>query len=426
MIFAIYSAIIIFCYVSGYYLSLYSLAVYIDQDDLEKHFPKLSKRRMRILRKLSDDPRAFTQIAIIYKSFVLIVISVSAFKVLQLLSSQFEISFILSQAVGMFLIWLGYIFVIEYLPRKFSRRSIDIEDVKFLWFITAVYIVFLPILKIYRHALRKNVEREAVSEEDKEEIIERAIETLADEAGIGESIVEEDEKEMIGNIFLLDQTIVKEIMIPRINITAIEKTMSFSDIKRIILRDGHSRYPVYEENIDKIIGLVYVKDIFNNMPGAGEEFDIEKYLRKPFLVPQTKIIGELLTEFQKNRLHIAIVMDEFGGVQGLVTLEDIIEEIFGEIRDEHDQQEQEEISKLADGTYLIDANLMLEKLQSYFDTDYEQGEHETLGGLIYDLVGSVPSEGQDIKWNSYEFNINKLDGQSIINIVVRDNSNKFD
>ncbi len=238
-----------------------------------------------------------------------------------------------------------------------------------------------------------------------------------------ETIVEEDEKEMIGQIFQLDQTIVREIMVPRINITGIEKTSTFKEIRKLVLKDGHSRYPVYDESIDKILGILYVKDLFSNMPERGEEFILSSYLREPYLVPESKIIGELLTEFQKDRFHIAIVIDEFGGVSGLVTLEDIIEEIFGEIRDEHDQAEKEEISRLSDGTYLVDANVMLEKLQSFFETEFEQGEHETLGGLIYDLVGSVPEVEQSIKWNSFDLKINKLEGQRIINIVLKVNAN---
>jgi CBS domain containing-hemolysin-like protein len=154
----------------------------------------------------------------------------------------------------------------------------------------------------------------------------------------------------------------------------IEENMSFRKIRQLVSRDGHSRYPVYQETIDKVIGLIYVKDLFSNPPEAGEKFDINKYLRKPYFIPETKIIGELLREFKDKRQHIALVADEYGGVAGLVTLEDIIEEIFGEIQDEHDSEEAE-FADMGDGRFVVSANLLVEKLQDYLDTDYEHADY---------------------------------------------------
>jgi CBS domain containing-hemolysin-like protein len=271
---------------------------------------------------------------------------------------------------------------------------------------------------MYRSLLQKSGGERTVSEEEKEDIVERAIETVADHAGISQTIVDDEEKEMISQIFLLDQTLVKEIMIPRIDIIAFEKSTSFKEIRKIIQKDGHSRYPVYDETIDKVLGLLYVKDLFNNMPDQGEIFDVTRFLRKPYLIPENKIIGELLREFKDKRQHIAMVIDEFGGIAGLVTLEDIIEEIFGEIQDEHDY-EQDDIIQLKDGRLLVNANIMVEKLQDYLETEYEQTDYDTISGLIYDLVGSVPSENQTIKWNDLEFEVHKKEDQRILSVKVR-------
>ena len=194
--------------------------------------------------------------------------------------------------------------------------------------------------------------------------------------------------------------------------------MSFKDIKTLIKKDGHSRYPVYEKTIDKILGLVYVKDLFNDPPEPGEKFNLAKYLRKPFIVPESKIIGELLKDFKQKRQHIAIVVDEYGGVSGLVTLEDIIEEIFGEIQDEHDSEE-DDIVRLKNGLYKVNAALLIETLQDFLGTEFDQGNYDTVGGLIYDLVGSVPDEGQKVKWNDIEFEITKVEGQRILTVKVR-------
>ena len=223
---------------------------------------------------------------------------------------------------------------------------------------------------------------------------------------------------MIGQIFQLDQTVVREIMVPRIDIIGIERSMSFSDIRKLVLKDGHSRYPVYDDTIDRVTGMIYVKDLFSRMPEPGEKFVIGKYLRKPYFVPETKVIGELLGEFKAQRLHIAMVADEYGGVAGLVTLEDIIEEIFGEIQDEHDWEEAD-FTKLAEGEYRVSAGLLVEKLQDYLETDYKQGEYDTVGGLIYDMVGSVPKEGRKIRWHDIEFEVERVEGQRILHVKVR-------
>jgi len=413
-----YLIIIIVVYVTAYLVSLYSMAVYIDPDEVETLFPGISPARRGFLVKLAGDPRVFVQIAVIYKSFALIIITAVSLQLVRWLSEVASAETALFLPLGLAFHWFLYIIVVEYLPRHSTREAIDQRMVRHLWVIIIVWAIFFPIVKVYRKSLRRTSEGEKVTEEEKDEIVERAIETLADQAGIGEIIVEEDEKEMIGQIFQLDQTVVHEIMVPRIDIIGIDKSTSFADIRKLVLEDGHSRYPVYDGTIDKIIGMMYVKDLFSRMPDAGEKFVITKYLRKPYFVPATKVIGELLGEFKARRLHIAMVADEYGGVAGLVTMEDIIEEIFGEIQDEHDWEEAE-FTRLADGQYRVNAALLVEELQDYLDTDYEQGDYETVGGLIYDLVGSVPREGQKIKWYDVEFEIDKVEGQRILYVKVR-------
>lgn len=410
--------VVIIAYATAYVVSLYSLAVYIDPDEAETLFPNISPARRSFLVKLVRDPRAFMQIAVIYKSFALIIITAISFQLMRHLSGAIGVNISLLLPIGLIVLWLLYLIFVEYLPRRSSRKAINQRMARHLWIITIIWILLFPIVHLYRKALQRTKNGNEVTEEEKDEIVERAIETLAEQAGIGETIVEEDEKEMIGQIFQLDQTVAREIMVPRIDITGVEKSMSFTDIRKLVLRDGHSRYPVYDGTIDKVIGMMYVKDLFSKIPDPGEEFVIANYLRKPYFVPETKVIGELLGEFKARRLHIAMVVDEYGGVAGLVTLEDIIEEIFGEIQDEHDWEEAE-FTKLPDGRYLVNAGLLVEKLQDYLDTDYEQGDYDTVGGLIYDLVGSVPNQGQKIKWHDLEFEVDRVEGQRIIYVKVR-------
>jgi CBS domain containing-hemolysin-like protein len=418
MIELLYVFLIIVGYFLTYIVSLYSLAVYVDPDEIESLIPSAGKTRRILLEKMAGDPRAFMQIADLFKSFALIIITIFGVLVSNKLAAILDVHTVLALVTTLLIIWIFFVIAVEILPRFSSSKVINKGKLRHLWIFFILYLIFYPIVKMYRSLLLKASGERTVSEEEKEDIVERAIETVADHAGISQTIVDDEEKEMISQIFLLDQTLVKEIMIPRIDIIAFEKSTSYKEIRKIIQKDGHSRYPVYEETIDKVLGILYVKDLFNNMPDPGDTFDVTRFLRKPYLIPENKIIGELLREFKDKRQHIAMVVDEFGGIAGLVTLEDIIEEIFGEIQDEHDY-EQEDIISLKDGRLLVNANIMVEKLQDYLETEYEQTDYDTISGLIYDLVGSVPSENQIIKWNDLEFEVDKMEDQRILSVKVR-------
>ena len=402
---------------TAYVVSLYSLAVYIDPEEVDTLLAGASRRKREFLRKLADDPRAFVQIAAVYKAFILILNTGVVTVMLSRLMAEFGGRGQIVTPLGLLIVWLLYIATVEYLPRRSSRKAINVQMTRYLWLISLLYRMFFPIVLLYRGALERVKVDKEVTEEEKEEIVERAIETLAEQAGISEAIIEADEKEMIGHIFLLDQTVVREIMSPRMDITAIEMSEGFDKIQEIVRLDGHSRYPVFQDSIDRITGILYVKDLFNKMPKPGEEFVMAKYLRKPFFVPESKVIGDLLREFRIKKLHIAVVVDEYGGVSGLVTLEDILEEIVGEIQDEYDSEEAMFV-KLSDGRYLVDASLPVDELQGYLDIEYEQGDNDTVGGLIYDLVGSVPEEGSKVKWYGVEFEILRCEGQRIKKVKV--------
>lgn len=417
MIELVYILLIIFIFYASYIVSLYSLAVYVDPDEVTRLYPNVTDSQRSLLEKMSGDPRTLVHIAEIFKSFSMIILTVIALSLLNELATALGVSVMVTSLLGLFFLWLLYGLLVELMPRNLSRHAINENMVRHLWLIYLIYLVFGPFSRLFKKIFKRKAVAQQVSEEEKEDIVERAIETVAERAGIDQTIVDEEEKEMINQIFLLDQTVVKEIMVPRMDIVAFEKNMNFNEIRAIIKKDGHSRYPVFDESIDKIIGLIYVKDLFNNMPDLGEKFDIQRYLRKPYLIPEKKIIGELLREFKEKRQHIALVVDEYGGVAGLVTLEDIIEEIFGEIQDEHDS-EIDEIRQLRDGSVLVDAAALVEEMQDYFDTEYEQGDYESVGGLIYDLVGSVPEIGQRIKWFDYEFEIEDIEGQRIRYVKV--------
>jgi CBS domain containing-hemolysin-like protein len=411
-----FAFVILFCFSTGYVVSLYALAFYIDPDEAQKLIPPQNRLQRRILEHLSEDARAFRQLAIVYKSFILIVSSASVIHLFRKL--EVEVVYGVSSVVGLAILWALYMIIVEYLPRRISRNVIAKGQLRHFWAITLVYIIFFPVVRMYRHRGAPTRDAQVTQDVDREEIVERAIESLADDAGIGESIVEQEEKEMIGQIFRLDDTTVREIMVPRMDVVAINKEMSYKEIRLLVQKDGHSRYPVFDTSIEKIIGLIYVKDLFNNMPEPGEEFAVTKLLRPVFIIPETKIIGELLREFRNRRQHIAVVVDEFGGVAGVVTLEDIIEVIVGDIQDEHDREE-DNVSRLGDGTFRVNASVSVDELQEFLSTEYDRDDYETVGGLIYGLVESVPTKGQKVRWHDIEFEIDRLQGQRIHFVKVR-------
>lgn len=405
-------------YVAGFLVSLYSLAVYIDPDEVPSLFPSISEAKRHFLKTMAENPRASLQVATVFKSFQLVLVSVLTVVLLLELSIALDLRAFILLPVGLTLVWFVQILVVEFMPRRYSRTAINLHMLRHLWLIRLVHSVFLPIVGGYQWILRRAPAEAPISEEEKEDIIERAIETLADQAGIDERIVEEDEKQMIGQIFQLDQTVVREIMVPRIKITGIEQSMSFRDIQKLVAEDGHSRFPVYEDSIDRVIGMLYVKDLFNQMPAPGEKFQIQKYLREPYIVPELKVIGDLLREFKTSHQHIALVVDEYGGLAGLVTLEDIIEEIVGDIQDEHDMEESDFLRE-ADGAYLVDASVQVYDLLTELDLEYDHDDYDTVGGLMYGLYGSVPPEGTRIKWHELLFEITRVERQRILQVRVR-------
>ncbi|HHI03383.1 MAG TPA: HlyC/CorC family transporter [candidate division Zixibacteria bacterium] len=410
----LYLLLIIIIYFLGHILSLYSSVAYLESDELEETVKNFTGYRKKYLELIIDNPRISIQIASVFKSFSLVTMTLLGVFMAGEVKALTGLSLAVVYSVLLILIWFFYLIFMEYLPRRRVLRTSEKEIVRYILLFTLIYLFFKPVLGLYSRAFSR-FGNDEVSEEQKEDIVERAIETLAEQSGVAEPIVEEDEKEMIGQIFQLDQTEVREVMVPRINVKGLEKSSSFEEIRLKTKELGFSRYPVYEDNIDKIIGVLYIKDLFTGTTSGQDSTNIRDFLRRPFFVPESKIISDLLTEFKKTKTHIAIVVDEYGGTAGLVTLEDILEEIVGEIQDEHDS-EKPQIVRLPDNSLRVDASVSVEELVEELNLDYETKEFETVGGLIYDLIGSVPSVGAKPRWKDIFFEIENVEGQRIISL----------
>lgn len=233
------------------------------------------------------------------------------------------------------------------------------------------------------------------------------------EAGQEEGLLEQEEQKMIVSIFRLGDTLVREIMVPRIDILALDINTPIEQTMESLQQSGHSRVPVYKDSVDNILGLLYAKDLLGIWREGKRDIFLTDYLRPAYFVPEAKKADELLAELQAKRIHMAIVVDEYGGVAGLVTLEDIVEEIVGEIRDEYDQAEELVYQAISDDEYLFQGRIDLDDFNDIMGTQLPNNEADTLSGLIYSRIGRVPTAGDSVLIEGLQLTVEQVSGQRI-------------
>lgn len=248
--------------------------------------------------------------------------------------------------------------------------------------------------------------------------------------GEEEGVIEEEEKKMIHSIFEFSDTAVKEVMVPRTTVFAIEATKTLEEVWDAITTNGYSRIPVYDERIDNIIGVFYVKDLFNIIRDGKLNTEIKTFIREAYFVPETKSLVEMLEEFKKKQIHMAIVLDEYGGTAGIITIEDLIEEIVGDINDEFDIEHDEEIKKVADNKFIVDALLDVDFLNNELDINLPVSEdYDSLGGYIYSVLGRVPLEKDTVMHdnNKVEIKVLQVENRRIIKaLIIKRNGVKYE
>jgi CBS domain containing-hemolysin-like protein len=233
------------------------------------------------------------------------------------------------------------------------------------------------------------------------------------EAGQEEGVLEQEEQKMIVSIFRLGDTLVREIMVPRIDVLALDVDTPIDQTMAALKESGHSRVPVFNDSVDNILGLLYAKDLLGIWREGKREVSLKDHLRPAYFVPEAKKADELLAELQAKRIHMAIVVDEYGGVAGLVTLEDIVEEIVGEIRDEYDQAEELVYQAINDDEYLFQGRIDLDDFNDIMGTELPNSEADTLGGLIYSRIGRVPTAGDHVQIEGLQLTVEQVSGQRI-------------
>jgi CBS domain containing-hemolysin-like protein len=307
----------------------------------------------------------------------------------------------------------------EVSPKTLGKRSAHKLARPLMTLFLLPYLILFPITFVFTKLARGVVSILGVDSEQGEPFVTAEdIEYMID-MGAREGSFSEDRERLLRSVFEFSDTLVRELMVPRTDIVSVSMNMGLDEIIETLVACGHSRLPVYEGNVDEIVGLFYAKDVLTVMAsGRTEKFHVRDYLRRPYFVPETKRVAELLAEFQSGRMHMAIVVDEFGGTAGLITLEDIIEEIFGDIQDEYDI-EPAQMVRLNAHTVRADARVPIDEIEEFFSMDLpEHPDYESLGGFLMSQAGGVPEPGQEVLWEGLRFRVLDADPKKVITVLI--------
>jgi putative hemolysin len=236
--------------------------------------------------------------------------------------------------------------------------------------------------------------------------------------GEQEGIVEQEEREMIHGILEMTDKTVREVMVPRVDVVASESTDSIADVIKVIIEYGYSRIPIYEDNIDNIVGVVYAKDLLRHGVVGDDQRPLKEVAREPYYTPEAKHVGELLREMKERKVHIAVVVDEHGGTDGIVTFEDLIEEIVGPIRDEYDMREVEELQIVSDHEVVVSARFPVDDLKEALDLQVPDVEADTVGGLVYEQLQEIPKVGATIQLGNATLTVEAIRRQGIQSVRI--------
>lgn len=309
----------------------------------------------------------------------------------------------------------------EITPKTIAKaRSQELAG-KLMWAMRLPFLLFTPLTIIFTGLSRALMRLTGSELEDaRPHVTEEDIEYMV-ELGSREGNIEDRKERMLQSVFEFSTTRVRELMIPRIDMVAIGVNDTLPQILDKLITSGHSRLPVYDGTVDNIVGLFYAKDMLRHMQrndDAPRSFEIGDYMRKAYFVPETKSISDLLAEFQKDRIHMAIVVGEFGGTSGLITIEDIIEEVLGDIQDEYDAEE-DYYQQLGEGHLLAQGRCPLDVLEEDLDISFpDHPEYDSLGGFILARTGALPTVGTEVVHGDTLFRVTQADAKRVIQVEI--------
>lgn len=312
----------------------------------------------------------------------------------------------------------------ELVPKRFAMKNYEKIAFLSIGIIRAIAVITSPFVKLLTVTTNAISKLFGVNENDEEIVTEEEIKMMVDQ-GEENGTIEEEEKELINNVFEFNDITVSEIMTHRTDMFAVDINMSAGELLEEIIKDDckHSRIPVYDETIDEIKGVLYVKDIIKNI--NKKTFKIKNIMKEAYFVSQNKLINELFKELQKNKKHLAIIVDEYGGTAGLITMEDILEEIVGDIFDEYDEIE-EEYEKIDDKTYILSGSMPIYDVNKLLESNIPEGDYDTLSGYLQEELGRIPTEEENpvIETDELIFKIEEYEDKRILKVKVYKNESR--
>ena len=313
----------------------------------------------------------------------------------------------------------------ELVPKRLAMKYYEKISYATIGVIRGISVVTAPFVKLLTFSTNMVSKIFGVGEAEEEVVTEEEIKMMIDE-GEEKGTIERGEKQLLNNVFEFNDIIVSEVMTPRTEMYAIDINNDIYDSLDEIDEFKYSRIPVYEDNIDDIKGILFIKDIIKPLK-ENKRIDIKSIIREPYFVPESKDIDELFKEMQANKVQIAIAIDEYGGTAGLITMEDIIEELVGNIFDEYDEEEID-YKKIDDNTYILSGAITSYELKKIFDIEFPEGDYETLSGYLIDRLGRIPDEDEHpiIEDDNLTYKVEEIDDKRIKYVKVCRNMNKIE
>lgn len=399
----------------------------LNDKKIEKQAKEGNKKAQKI-QKMLESPSKFLatiQIGITLAGFLSSAFASDtfAYKLAPILNNTFPIGVEIWQNISIIIITiiLSFFTLIfgELVPKRFAMKNYEKIAFATIGIIRTISIITAPFVKLLTITTNSISKLFGVGENEEEIVTEEEIKMMVDQ-GNENGTIEEEEKELINNVFEFNDITVSEIMTHRTDIFAVDMNMTSEELLEIIKKDDykHSRIPVYDETIDEIQGILYIKDLIKSI--QKKSFKIKNLMKEAYFVSQNKLINELFKELQKNKKQIAIVVDEYGGTAGLITMEDILEEIVGDIFDEYDEIE-EEYEKIDEQTYIVSGNMPIYDVNKILGSHIPEGDYDTLSGYLQEELGRIPNEKDKnmlIETDELTFKIEECEDRRILKVKI--------
>ena len=324
----------------------------------------------------------------------------------------------ISTAIAFVLITIMHVVIGELVPKSIALQYPEQTSLIVAWPMKIVFKIFAPFVYIL-NGIGNGILRLMGIKVQNTTPLAHSVEELdmIVNASYDEGVLNETEKDMLHNVFKFSDLQAKQVMIPRTDVVCIPSDISFDELTKLTSEAQYTRYPVYENTLDNVIGIIHIKDIYSLLQ-KHEQFSLKKILRPVMLVPETMTMDKLVLEFKKSHSQLAIVVDEFGGTSGIISLEDVLEEIFGEVQDEFDEEEAD-IKKIAEDTYSVNAMIRLDELAEYFEEEpIEDDDVDTIGGLVVKNLGRIAQVGDITTINDMTCKVEEVDGARVTKLII--------